>query len=185
MKLHNGHTGQVNVHIRRKALQSVLHQHLNHHLHLNDIQTFLTALYPPKCTTYVNRGSYYHILESVKVLCQKTLKLSRSKKKSCLYPAGLLGFEVPLLDLNQHGAGQGLYWLLWPTSVGHGLPLTCLSLTPNNITFCLGHSTTTELLHHSKYNNSSSFLLKRGILCLSSFSASTKDGIKEEDERWA
>lgn len=100
------------------------------------------------------------------------------------WSSGLLGFEVLLLDLNQHGAEQGLYWLLWPTSVGHGLPLTCLSLTPKNITFCLGHSTTTELLHNSKYNNSCSFLLKRGILCLSSFSASTKDGIKEEDERW-
>lgn len=80
MTLHNGHTGQVNVHIRRKALQSVLHQHLNHHLHLNDVQTSLTALYPPKRTTYVNQGSYYHILELLKFYARRHWSFQGAKR---------------------------------------------------------------------------------------------------------
>lgn len=102
---------------------------ITYSLCLKDIWVFFEAL---QHTAYASQVSNHHILKR-EMRYQRTFRAFNWQKEELFLPCwspGLLGFEVQLLDLNQHGAGQGLYRLLWPTSVWCALPLTCLSLTP-------------------------------------------------------
>lgn len=125
MRVHRGHRLDRLMSTSEETLQSVPHpwQPLSQCCIWVFFETFRTSNIPHmqvKCLIIISK--------CVRCDTRRDSEPSPCKKKSC--PPGLLGFEVQLLDLNQHSAGQGLYRLLWPTSVWCALPLSSLSLTP-------------------------------------------------------
>lgn len=131
--LQSGHRldGRAYIH-RRNHLQ---YAHHNQHALSQSSMDISLNLLSLQCPAYASR-----IIISYEMWDQKTPRVfswQRNKMSVPCWSPRLLGFEVQLLDLNQHGAGQGLYRLLWPTSVWCAPPLTSLSPALNHITLSL------------------------------------------------
>ena len=118
-------------------------------------------------------GNMLHL--QVKCPNHQMLKPEMWYQKTFTAP-GLSGIEVQPLDGNQHGAGQGLYRLLWPTSVQRSLtPHQVTSWTQTSFYFSVNrhkwgwmtvHSQTVIILINSFYSHSAENWANLIMCCL-------------------